>query len=215
MAHLHFQAAQKIIRSRVILRNLLFLVLLGLILQSPYFRAGLAHVISTVPSLPCNRQLVDLQVECFTRAECQPENTTIIAEVRTSKTCPGYSLVHKAYMTTLDLDVGIKDFTTTGLKDPPYSLLRRFDGKAYCTGGVAEFQVDRPCPGQTATAECDVPPDFFGNCPEGTYSNGCGACCSEYARDACYGSGGYFNSVGGDCRSPYDMCFDQQYECVM
>lgn len=54
-----------------------------------------------------------------------------------------------------------------------------------------------------------------GNCPPGTSPNGCNRCCSDAARDACVNSGGYWNSVDGDCRPPSDVCFEQQYECVV
>ena len=74
------------------------------------------------------------------------------------------------------------------------------------------------CPNQTnpppEASTCNLSPDYYGYCPGGTYSNGCGRCCSESTRDACHAQGWYFNSAGGDCRDPSSMCWDQQYECV-
>ena len=68
-------------------------------------------------------------------------------------------------------------------------------------------------PNCDSAGACSTSPDFFGNCPYGTYPNGCGKCCSDVALDNCRSQGGYFNSVDGDCRNSYDMCWDQQYEC--
>ena len=64
-------------------------------------------------------------------------------------------------------------------------------------------------------ASCSARPDYYGNCSSGFTNNGCNGCCSDAARDSCTSNGGYFNSTSGDCRDPYDMCFDQQYECMM
>lgn len=70
------------------------------------------------------------------------------------------------------------------------------------------------CQKQVASG-CGTAPDFFGNCPSGTFPNGCNQCCSNAERDACLASGGLFNAQGGgDCRDPNSMCWDQQYECM-
>jgi hypothetical protein len=88
------------------------------------------------------------------------------------------------------------------------------DGIYGCANNIdseEDFTVGHTC--QSAGA-CSTSPDFFGNCEANTYPNYCGQCCSEAAQSACASQGWYFNSVDGDCRSPYDMCWDQQYECT-
>jgi len=84
-------------------------------------------------------------------------------------------------------------------------------GPNACTSSNADvFTLSKTCPGESCTIT-----GWNGSCPPGTSSNGCNRCCSDAARDDCGNSGGYWNSVDGDCRPPSDVCFEQQYECVV
>lgn len=70
-----------------------------------------------------------------------------------------------------------------------------------------------PTPTPTPTLNDCNPIPSSGVCPPGTHSNACGKCCSDQARNACISRGWFWNDVDGICRSPNDVCLDQQYEC--
>lgn len=73
------------------------------------------------------------------------------------------------------------------------------------------------CPTPTPTptppqqqAACVLP--GYSGCGPGSFSNGCGMCCSYEAQSECTNTGSYFESATGHCLS--SVCFDQQQECV-
>lgn len=203
MPHSLFNLVRKIFLSRIILRNVIFLILLCLIPYSSSFRTALAIIVSAVPSLPCNRQLTDIHVECFTTAMCQPENTTIIAEIKTNKECPGFSLVHKANMTTTADLSAVKDFAQSGLTNSPFTLLKRVDTTTHCNGGIFQASFNDPCPTPTPTP-APTPPTTYEDCitTNGYYWNANQEYCTD---DRCW--------YVGDQFCPNEYCFDT-WECT-
>ncbi len=87
----------RVLSGRVVIRNLIILSVFGCVsLWMLRHETVFAGVVSTTNSiLPCLRSLVDLHVQCETVANCEPEETVIIIQYKTSKTCQGVSL--KAY----------------------------------------------------------------------------------------------------------------------
>lgn len=195
------------------------------------------------PPLPHVAESVNNVVTSSVVARCAPSDWKVGATLtgKADRLCPGYAVENKvrwdwdgaggitgvasSRQTDGDLRELYKEIRKWNCNPPrgyyykAVSVNRACEPKAasegFDTSGENFSISDETTNGGGTTGECSYSTSFTGSCPPGTYSNNCGQCCSEAPRDSCLSSSGYFNSNDGDCRSSYDMCFDQQYECVV